>query len=161
MEKIKTYLDSFSNKLHIFSTTVLLPGMAVLITLDVVLRYFFSSPLVWSGEVNGILLFFIVLSSIIYCWDKKGHVKMEIVYVLLKGRLKQFADILAALAGMLFIGLWGIQSIREIPYMIKTNETGVGLKIPLWPFRGVMAVIAVLFFLKLLFFVLSYRKGKD
>ena len=45
--------------------------------------------------------------------------------------------------------------------MISTNDTGVELPIPLWPFRVVMALISFVFVLKLIFYVIQGRKKEE
>jgi hypothetical protein len=55
----------------------------------------------------------------------------------------------------------GIQCLRDIPYMIKTHETGEELGIPVWPFRGVMALICLIFVFKLFVYTLHGRKEME
>jgi hypothetical protein len=45
--------------------------------------------------------------------------------------------------------------------MIRTNETGEELPIPLWPFRVVMALISFVFVLKLVIYVVHGRKEDE
>jgi len=42
--------------------------------------------------------------------------------------------------------------------MIKTHETGEELGIPVWPFRLVMALIALIFVIKLVIYIFKGRK---
>ena len=65
------------------------------------------------------------------------------------------------LTGILFFGLMGFQCLRDIPYMIRTNETGEELTIPLWPFRVVMVLICFVFVMKLIIYLLYGRKKEE
>jgi len=135
--------------------------MIVLITVNVVMRYVFNAPLAWGEEMNGLLLFLVLFFSLTYTWDQKRHIRMEIVYVRLKGGWRSLADLASGITGIIFFGLLGIQCLRDIPYMIKTHETGEELGFPLWPFRVVMAVISFVFVLKLLAYTLYGRKEME
>jgi hypothetical protein len=42
--------------------------------------------------------------------------------------------------------------------MIKTHETGAEVGIPLWPFRVVMALISLIFVIKLVIYLFRGRK---
>jgi TRAP-type C4-dicarboxylate transport system permease small subunit len=152
------FLERFSEWCHDLGTIVLLPIMILIITANVFLRYIFNAPLSWGEEMNGMLLFLVLFLSMTYTWDQKRHIRMEIVYVLLKGRWRSFADILTGITGIIFFGILGIQSIRDIPYMIKTHETGAEVGIPLWPFRVVMALISLIFVIKLVIYLFRGRK---
>jgi TRAP-type transport system small permease protein len=161
IERLVIFLNRFSAKAHAIGTICILPLMIFLITLNVLLRYAFNSPLAWGDELNGILLFLVLFLSLTFTWDQKQHVRMEIVYVLLKGRMRSLADLAAGIIGILFFGLMGIQCLRDIPYMIRTNDTGVELPIPLWPFRVVMALVSFVFVIKLILYVIQGRKKEE
>jgi TRAP-type C4-dicarboxylate transport system permease small subunit len=144
-----SFLRNFSAWLHRLGTTVLLPIMIVIITLDVVLRYFFRAPLIWSQDANGLLLLMVFWASFTYTWDEGRQLTMDIFYRNFRGRWKACADILANGMGMLFSGVLGIKTVMGIPNMIRLNETGAMLPIPLWPFATFMAFCSVLLFLRL------------
>jgi TRAP-type C4-dicarboxylate transport system permease small subunit len=161
LARLAVFFNRFSAKAHDAGTIVFLPLMIFLITLNVVLRYAFNAPLAWGDEANGLLLFLILFLSLTFTWDQKKHIRMEIVYALLKGRMRSLADLATGITGILFFGLMGIQCLRDIPYMIRTNETGEELAIPLWPFRVIMALISFIFVLKLVYYVVHGRKEDE
>ena len=73
-------LSKLSKYIHIAGATIFLPAMTILVGLDVILRYVFNAPLSWGKEVGVLSLLLVVLLSMPYCWDKKRHVRMEVVY---------------------------------------------------------------------------------
>jgi TRAP-type C4-dicarboxylate transport system permease small subunit len=155
LNKIVKLLDSVSLGLHRFGTLILIPVMAGIITLDVILRYLFNSPLLWSQETNGLLLVIVLFLSLVYCWDRRRHVRMEIFYSRFGKRMKGAADIITGLVGIGFFVALGFQCLRDIPYMIQTNESAEQLGIQLWPFKVIIAAVSLLFLLKLLVFIFS------
>lgn len=159
MDQLEKKLNGIAAGIHKTVTIVLIPLMALIIALDVVLRYFFNAPLSWSHEVNGLLLLLVFLGSLIYCWDQGKHVRMEIFYNRFSSKFKMMSDLASALTGIIFFGLLGVQCFFDIPYMIQTNEIGQETGVWFWPFKIVMAFICCLFFLKLTLNIITiFRK---
>jgi len=150
-------LGAFSRRCHDIGSLIVLPAMALLITYDVGARYFFNAPLAWGEEVNGLLLFLLLMLCITHAWDLRRHIRMELVYVMLRGRWRAFADIVTGLTGIVFFGFLGVQSWRDIGYMRRIHEGTEVLHIPLWPFRTVMSLICLVFVVKLVHYLLAGR----
>ena len=158
MSKLSVFFLSISRWCHEIGTLMVLPAMTLLITLDVVARYFFNAPFLWGEEVYGLLLFLVLMLSMTYTWDKGGHMRMELLYVNLRGTARTVADLATGLTGIVFFGFLGFQSVRDIDYMRRTNESTDVLQIQLWPFRALMALICAVFVFKLLHFLITGRK---
>jgi TRAP-type C4-dicarboxylate transport system permease small subunit len=127
-----------------------LPALVVLVTVDVLLRYLFNAPLRWSRDANGLLLLVALFGALPYAWDRGYHIRMELVHSRLRGRQRQLANVLSALSGIIVFGALAIQSVRFVPYMAATWETGEDLMLPLWPFMGFMGVCSLVFVARLL-----------
>jgi TRAP-type C4-dicarboxylate transport system permease small subunit len=157
LNRLEAVFRNFSRWCHEFGIMLVLPAMALIITVNVVMRYFFNAPISWGEEINGLLLFLTLFLSMTYTWDQKKHIRMELVYVHLKGRWRGLSDVVTAVTGIIFFGLLGLQCIFDIGYMIRTNETGEELPFPLWPFRALAALISFVFVFKLIFYVVRGR----
>lgn len=127
-----------------------LPVLFLLVTLDVVLRYAFNTPLQWGRDANGLLLLITLFSALPYAWDKGFHIRMEIVHARLPERWRSLADVVSAMAGIFFFALLSIQAVLFSRYMFLTRETGEELNAPLWPFMVYVAISGVIFSLRLL-----------
>jgi TRAP-type C4-dicarboxylate transport system permease small subunit len=158
VSRLISLLLAFSRWCHEFGTLLVLPSMALIITFDVGARYFFNAPLMWGEEVNGLLLFLVLMLSMTYTWDKGRHIRMELLYVRLTGTGRVVADLATGITGIVFFGFLGVQSVRDIDYMRRTNEGTEVLQIALWPFRALMALICAVFVFKLLHFLFVGRK---
>jgi len=99
--------------------------------------------------MNGFLLLMVFWASFTYTWDEGKQLTMDIFYKDFHGRLKTCADILANGMGMIFSGVLGVKTAMGIPSMIRLNETGAILMIPLWPFAAFMSFCSFLLFLRL------------
>lgn len=162
MDRIITTLNSLSKGMHSIGALILIPLMTVIITLDVVLRYIFNSPLIWGHDAVGLLLLNVFFMSIVYCWDENRHVRMEIFYDRFGSIMKRIIDTIAAVVGVTFFGAVASQCLLDVPYMIRTNERGDQLSIQLWPFKVIIALVSFFFILKLLVFIFSkYKTQKD
>lgn len=161
LSRVDRLLNRFSKACHDFGTLVALPAMGLIITINVVMRYFFNAPLAWGEEINGLLLFLVLFLSITYTWDQKRHIRMELVYVHLRGRWRALSDWVTGLAGIVFFGLLGVQAVMDSKYMIKTFETGEELPIPLWWFRALAALISLVFVIKLAHYLVRGRHGEE
>jgi TRAP-type C4-dicarboxylate transport system permease small subunit len=156
--RLVNFLKDFSRWCHDFGTLVILPLMVVIITADVVMRYFFNAPLAWGEEINGLLLFLALMLSMTYAWDMNKHIRMELLYVRLKGGWRALADITTGVTGIVFFGCLGLQSLRDIEYMRKTHESSETLEWPLWPFRALLVLISFVFVMKLVHYLFVGRR---
>ena len=135
-------MDVWSNRIStaLFRVAVdgALPALMAIVTLDVILRYVFNSPLPWGRDVNGLLLLITIFSALPHAWDRGYHIRMEVFYSRLQGRARDWANVFTGAAGILFFALMGIQALRFAPYMAATGETGENLLVPVWPFMAYM-----------------------
>lgn len=122
-----------------------LPALLVLVTLEVILRYVFNSPLQWSRDVSGLLLLVTLFSTLPYAWDQGYHIRMEVLHARLSRGLRNMADVVSAVAAFSFIMLLGIQAAIFSRYMFLIEETGEDLNAPLWPFMLYVACCGFVF----------------
>ncbi len=86
----------------------------LVVVADVVLRYFFSSPLTWSYELISLYLmvglFFFALSDTL---AHDAHVRVDIVYLYLPKRMQHAAEVVAyGLAAPVFAGIVYMAAVR-------------------------------------------------
>jgi TRAP-type C4-dicarboxylate transport system permease small subunit len=127
-----------------------LPALLFMVTLDVLLRYFFNAPLQWSRDANGLLLLVVLFSALPAAWDRGHHIRMEIFYLRFPENWRIVADVLSALAGIVFFGLMTLQAVAFARYMAFIGETGEDLAAPLWPFMAFIALCGAVFVGRLL-----------
>lgn len=77
-ETVASYLRRFNKGLSLAGMLVFMI-MVVLTFVDVILRYFFNSPLSATFEITGLLMVLVVFSSIAYVQSCKNHVVMDVV----------------------------------------------------------------------------------
>ncbi len=120
-----------------------LPALLTLVTVEVVLRYGFNSPLQWSRDANGLLLLITLFSTLPHAWDRGYHIRMEIIHARLGGSWRRAADTVSALAGFVFFAMLSVQAFSFARYMMATSETGEDLNVAIWPFMGFVGICGV------------------
>lgn len=124
--------------------------MLVLVTTDVVLRYFFNAPLQWGRDANGLLLLITLFSAFPRCWDRGQHIRMEVFYARQRASLRIAADVVSALTGIVVFAVLACGALYFARYMFVTEETAEELMIPLWPFMLWVGVCAFVLALRLI-----------
>lgn len=150
-----------SGWLYALGVYAALPALLGLVTVDVLLRYFFNAPLQWSRDANGLLLLMALFSALPAAWDRGHHIRMEIFYFRLPERWRIAADTLSALAGIALFGLLAVQAIAFARYMALTGETGEDLTAPLWPFMAFIGLCGAVFVARLIANPTAARPDED
>ena len=133
--------------------------MVVLITVDVVLRYFFNRPIKGSYELVEFMMVFLVFSGLAFTQQKKSHVAVS----LLTEKLSPGTNaVLSSITGVLCFAILALVSWRSIVQAesVRTAGTCSGvLFIPHYPFMWVVAAGAVLLTVQYLIDVLRAVDG--
>ena len=134
-------LDRWSKKtsrwLYNFGVYGSLPALFLLVTLEVILRYVFNAPLQWSRDANGLLLLTTLFSALPHAWDRGFHIRMEVIYTRLSPEWQSLANVLSALASLVF-------------FFLLTIETGEDLNVQLWPFMVFIGLCGIVFSMRIL-----------
>ncbi|KUO73056.1 MAG: hypothetical protein APF77_20510 [Clostridia bacterium BRH_c25] len=103
-----------------------------IIFIQVIMRYVFNSSLSWSEELaRYIFIWQIWLGASIGVREKK-HIKVELIYGLIKGHGKKAVDIIASLiwlAFSIFITINGTQLVLDL---MQKGSLSSGMRIPLY-----------------------------
>ncbi|SFQ16322.1 TRAP-type C4-dicarboxylate transport system, small permease component [Tranquillimonas alkanivorans] len=121
-----------------------LPAILVLLSADVVLRYFFSAPIRWAQEAATVTLFLSLVFALPQSWLKDAHIRADFLAPLM-GRA--FGEALARLVWLLVLALSAtiaVQCYKDIQLMVLFNERSSELALPLSWFRGALGGTAVL-----------------
>lgn len=130
--------------MYVVSCFIGMPAMALLITAQVVARYFFSSPLQWAFEANGLLLLAVVFGCLPLALHENQHIRMDMLHGTLGHRARASADAIAALVGSVVAGFLAYGALSHVPDMLRYKESGEFLTIPYWPFSAFMGACALI-----------------
>lgn len=142
-------LNSVAEKIAYVGTACLLL-LVGLSTIDVVLRYFFNSPIAGTIEIIELTMVVLVFLSIAYTQTSKSHVKVEVLSELLKPRGKLVLESIACVNSIivLLLVIW-----RSAAFAFKTPELTMTFGIPIAPFATLVPLGCILL---LLLFIRDY-----
>jgi TRAP-type mannitol/chloroaromatic compound transport system permease small subunit len=128
-------------------------------TIDVTARYVFNHPLLWGWLTNRLLFGVFILFAGVYTLMKGEHIRIEILYDHFPPKVKAIARWISLAAMTSFLGVLVWQTSWMGWNSLMNNEKAAGaFRIPLYPFKLLVPVVAVLFFLQGISY---FRSGKD
>jgi len=80
------------NKVLVFIASVMMAGLMIIVCIDLTLRYFFNSPLLWGTEVTEILLLYITFLGMAWVFKEDGHVVIDVFTSKAAGRKKKILN---------------------------------------------------------------------
>ena len=95
IDRVFRYMESVVvglNKILVFIASVMMAGLMVIVCIDLALRYFFNSPLLWGTEVTEILLLYITFLGMAWVFREDGHVVIDVFTGKVIGRKKRILN---------------------------------------------------------------------
>ena len=102
------------NKVLVFIASLMMAGLMIIVCVDLTLRYFFNSPLLWGTEVTEILLLYITFLGMAWVFREDGHVVIDVFTGKAIGRKKKILNFVSYF-------LVGIVSVVLIYYGFYTT----------------------------------------
>jgi TRAP-type C4-dicarboxylate transport system permease small subunit len=123
------------SKSSFYAGSALLMIIMVLVTIDVVGRYFFNKPLLGGLEISEFLLAGAVLLGMGYTQFLGGNVMAEVVYDRLSAKTQARLRVFHLVVGICIFSLVAWQSGVMAVEAWQNKLTSDVLRIPAWPFR--------------------------
>ncbi len=95
INRVFSYMESVVvgfNKILVFIASVMMAGLVVIVCIDLALRYFLNSPLLWGTEVTEILLLYITFLGMAWVFREDGHVVIDVFTGKVIGRKKKILN---------------------------------------------------------------------
>jgi len=80
------------NKVLVFTASLMMAGLMIIVCVDLTLRYFFNSPLLWGTEVTEILLLYITFLGMAWVFREDGHVVIDVFTSQIAGKKKKILN---------------------------------------------------------------------
>ena len=133
MRKIALGQNSFESMLAIVAAGIIMI-MMFLTTIDIVLRYIFSSPLPGAYELQEFLLVGVVFLSLGYIQSLKGHLIVDIATSRMSPRHQTFFNILSYIICLFIFCIITWQTGVRAWIAFDEGQVREGLvRYPLWP----------------------------
>jgi TRAP-type mannitol/chloroaromatic compound transport system permease small subunit len=123
--------------------------LTVLITAEVVLRYIFNKPTIWTLDVNIQLLATLSVMGAGYVLLHNGHIRMDMIVLNISKRKRALLEITTGLLFLFVIGIIVWKTSTSAWQSLRIRETSSSVfHPPVYPIRFVMAIGVVLLLLQ-------------
>ena len=127
----------------------MLASMAICVA-DVVGTNMFDWPVPGTLEFTESTMVLIVFGALAFTQDKRGHIRVELLYMLFGPRVQSLLDMLTHLVALVFFALLAWYSFGELAYSWEIGEATMGtIRFPLYPARFLLVLGAALLLLRL------------
>ncbi len=127
----------------------MLASMAICVA-DVIGTDFFDWPVPGALEFTESTMVLIVFGALAYTQEKRGHIRVEILYGLFGPRVRSFMDLMTHVIALVFFALVAWYSFGELSYSWEIRESTMGtIRFPLYPARLLLSAGAVLLVVQL------------
>ena len=98
-------LGLIANVLHRVGGLLFLPALVLTVGYDIFMRYVLVTPSEWANEMSSVLLAAVFFLSLAEVTLRGNHLATDILYTRFNPRMRFVADALAAMLGLLFLGM--------------------------------------------------------
>jgi len=149
MEKLRrcaALIDKLNT--HVRIARFLILAMAIIVTLEVILRYVFNHPTLWAWEVNSQLLCASAILAGGYALVNREHVNVDLLYRRFSIRTRAIVDLCTSGLTFLFCGVavWKMGVMAWDSLTILEHAPTIW-RPPLYPIKTVLALGAFLLLL--------------
>jgi len=130
--------------------------MMTLISIDVLLRYVFNSPLKGGFELIQFLFIGVVFFGISYVQGVKGHIQIDIGTKWMSPKLLKLLDIIGYIIAIFIVSIIVYQTGVEAWRSFVSGDYSMGIiQYPLWPSKSVIPIGAFVLWFRLIVDIIS------
>ena len=151
------YLDTAQKYLLAFGMLF----TTVLLFVNVVLRYFFSSAIFWAEEVLRYCIVWISFIGTAVCVQDDSHISIDILSASLKPKGKRILKMFLQVAGIAFSVFFFIVSIKFIGQIKATNQVSATIgNMPMYVIYLCMPISFALYFVRSVQMLIKFFREK-
>jgi len=140
--------------------------MVLNVNYEVVARYVFNKPTMWSFEITEGLLVYATFLAFGYALTTDSHVRVEALFRFMPKKLLNVFEIFTSFVILVFCAVLTWQVTRETIFGIISGERSDSpLGLPMWPIYIIMPVGAVFISLqalkRMITFIRKFAEGGD
>jgi TRAP-type C4-dicarboxylate transport system permease small subunit len=132
MKALDKYFMWVATALDMIGGWLVLPAITILVMIDVVLRYVFNSPFIWTLEFSEWSLLLVFLFALPECTRVDGHVRMDLVTNLMTDRWRGIFSLAYFAVGFWIFYLLGRHEWDEFWFDYGFNRVTEFLELPVW-----------------------------
>ncbi|GHS86932.1 tripartite transporter small subunit [Synergistales bacterium] len=132
MKNIRIFVEKF-NLLIGYICGLGILTMGLILSYEVVCRYFLDSPTIWAQETSGYIFMWTMLAGSAYTLMQGKHVRIDLVFDRLPRKAQLFLDIVTSVAGMAFCAVVTWQAWEIMASSFKYHKVSATLlRVPMW-----------------------------
>jgi TRAP-type C4-dicarboxylate transport system permease small subunit len=120
--KEKITLKTILKNLDAIITSVTLLSCVVLVNANVIMRYFFNSPIRWSEEVVTSLFVWTVFIGSAYAYRNHSHLGVDVLVKLFPDKVRKVVDFVIAVLEMLVLIMLTIISAQYVYHLLFSRS---------------------------------------
>lgn len=130
--RLRTYIEKSNRALGIASGMGILV-MGLILAYEVVCRYVFDSPTIWTQEISIYLFMWTMLAASSYTLQSGKHVSVDLVLERLRGKTRAIFDGVTGIIGMVYCAIVSVQAYQMLMLSVKFGKlSATPLRVPLW-----------------------------
>lgn len=139
------------NKVFVFIASMMMAALMLIVCVDLTLRYFFNSPLIWATEVTEILILYITFLATAQVFKENSHVVIDIFLVAGSDRRRKILGIVStALVGLVSGVLIYYGFMTTYNHYVRGVFNPTILETPIWLILVIIPVGCIPLFLEVL-----------
>lgn len=128
------------NRVAAVLASAALVGMIALITLQVVMRRFFNSPIDYTDEFSGYLLVAVTLFGLSYAMEKGDHIRVDMGLERLPPRLLRWLRVGWHVVGIAFSVLLVLETAKYAIESARLGSVSIDSQTLVWPIQLLLPV---------------------
>ena len=130
--QLRTFIEKSNRMLGIVSGMgILLMGM--IIAYEVVCRYVFNSPTIWTQEVSIYLFMWTMLAASSYTLQTGKHVRVDLLIERMQIKTRKLFDGVTGVIGMIYCAIISVQAFQMLMVSVQYGKlSATPLRVPLW-----------------------------
>ncbi len=125
--------------------------ITIMITFDVLMRYFLNKPQLFVDELSTLILILIIFGGIAHTFQRGGHIRVDLLTTRLGRRANRALRIFTLLLGIIFLGIITQNTLLSSIVAYRLERLSMVMFYPLWipmlliPLgTGLMALVMVI-----------------
>ena len=108
-------------------------AMGIILSYEVVARYFFNAPTIWAQETATYLYMWTMLAAASYTLQEGKHVHVDLLIERASPRVRHLLAALTGAIGAVFCAVVAIQAYEMIAATVRFGKvSATPLRVPLW-----------------------------
>lgn len=160
LDTVSATVDRLSIALDRSAAYFFLPLMSGLMLMEVIGRYVFNHPFIWSFEAVTHLLVLVLLLGLPECTRRGGHIRMDLLYIAMPDIMRRIAEILYGVIGIFVFALILKKAASDVGYLRSIPVVTEYLSLPIWMFYVGITVLSGLMVLMFVLRIVAAVRGR-